>query len=217
MGSNSETKVKCMVRSISDHNTGNVAILVADLGAPGRPAAIIDPLESRVETYEQLMKEFGDLKLTYILQTHVPCDNSKSGALLLKNHFPEAKTVISKASAAQADILVEGGDKIEIGGFALEVKATPGHTKGCVSYVTVENPQMPTPFAFPGHSLLIRGSGRTDLEGGNAEELYQSVHSQLFTLTPRTHVVPGFDYNRAGLRVTTVREEKAHNPYFMKK
>lgn len=46
--------------------------------------------------------------------------------LCMQMHFPNAKTVISKACGAQADILVEGGDKIEIGNLVLEVRQALG-------------------------------------------------------------------------------------------
>ncbi|PNX54438.1 hydroxyacylglutathione hydrolase mitochondrial-like, partial [Trifolium pratense] len=92
---------------------------------------------------------------------------------------PDVKSVISKASGATADIYVEQGDKIRFGNLYIEVRATPGHTLGCLTYVTGDGPDQPQPrMAFTGDTLLIRGCGRTDFQGGSSENLYKSVHSQ---------------------------------------
>lgn len=49
--------------------------------------------------------------------------------------------------------------------FVLQVRATPGHTLGCVTYVTGDAPNQPQPrMAFTGDALLIRGCGRTDFQ-----------------------------------------------------
>jgi sulfur dioxygenase len=125
--------------------------------------------------------------------------------------------VISAASGAKADLLVSHGDILSFGGgdieddagsgggdkIHLQVRATPGHTDGCVSFVCGT-------FAFTGDALFIRGCGRTDFQGGSAELLYDSVHSQLFTLPDETEVYPAHNYK--GLMVSTVGEEKAFNP-----
>ena len=64
--------------------------------------------------------------------------------------------------------------------------------------------------AFTGDTLLIRGCGRTDFQEGDAHQLYTSVHQQVFTLPDTCLLYPGHDY--LGRTVTTVAEEKAHNP-----
>ena len=78
----------------------------------------------------------------------------------------------------QADVLLAPGDKVTMGAVELEVRATPGHTAGCVSYVTAANGGM----VFTGDTLLINGCGRTDFQGGSSADLYESVHTQIFTL-----------------------------------
>src|SRR6185437_5015416 len=64
--------------------------------------------------------------------------------------------------------------------------------------------------AFTGDCLLIRGTGRTDFQEGDARALYRSVHLQLFTLPDSCLLYPGHDYR--GLTVTSVAEERAFNP-----
>ena len=63
---------------------------------------------------------------------------------------------------------------------------------------------------FTGDTLLIRGCGRTDFQQGSAEQLYRSVHEQLFTLPAETVVYPAHDYR--GHRSSTIGEERRHNP-----
>jgi sulfur dioxygenase len=123
----------------------------------------------------------------------------------LKQKIPGLKSVISKASAAKADTAVEPGDRIEFGSRFLEVLATPGHTEGCVSYVADDQS-----FVLTGDTLLIQGCGRTDFQGGSAENLYESVHTQLFSLPSTTTVYPAHDYK--GRFSTTIGAEVDKNP-----
>ena len=71
------------------------------------------------------------------------------------------KSVIGKHSGAVADVKVTHGDLIEFGEDQLEVRCTPGHTNGCLTFVA-HNRRM----AFTGDALLIRGCGRTDFQEG---------------------------------------------------
>ncbi|MEY4576240.1 MAG: hypothetical protein RL701_943, partial [Pseudomonadota bacterium] len=85
------------------------------------------------------------------------------------------------------------------------VRETPGHTRGCISFVCAEAQQV-----FTGDALLIRGCGRTDFQHGDAQALYRSVHEQLFTLPDSTQVYPAHDYK--GRTVSSIGEEKQLNP-----
>ncbi|KAG5569261.1 hypothetical protein H5410_059027 [Solanum commersonii] len=126
---------------------------------------------------------------------------------MLQTKVPGVKSIISKASNAKADLFVEPGDKIYIGDIYLEVRATPGHTLGCLTYVTGDGVNQPQPrMAFTGDALLIRGCGRTDFQGGSSDKLYDSI----FTLPKDTLVYPAHDYK--GFTVSTVGEEMIYNP-----
>lgn len=70
-----------------------------------------------------------------------------------------------------------------------KVRATPGHTNGCVTYVLDDSSM-----CFTGDAVLIRGCGRTDFQEGSAATLYDSVHSQIFTLPDETLLYPAHDY-----------------------
>jgi glyoxylase-like metal-dependent hydrolase (beta-lactamase superfamily II) len=92
---------------------------------------------------------------------------------------------------------------LQIGDIEIEVRHTPGHTSGCVSYVLADR-------VFTGDALLIGGSGRTDFQQGNAGQLYDSITAKLFTLPADTLVYPGHDYH--GNTVSTIKQEMAKNP-----
>jgi rhodanese-related sulfurtransferase len=83
--------------------------------------------------------------------------------------------------------------------------ATPGHTAGCVTYVSADKK-----IAFTGDALLIRSAGRTDFQQGNAHVLYASITQRIFTLPDDCLLYPAHDY--AGRTVTTVAEERRWNP-----
>jgi rhodanese-related sulfurtransferase len=108
-------------------------------------------------------------------------------------------------SASNVDLPLAHGDVVRFGNESLEVRATPGHTDGCLSFVTADHTRV-----FTGDALLVRGAGRTDFQQGSAHNLFQSIQSQLFTLPDSCIVCPGHDYE--GRTATSIGEERAHNP-----
>ncbi|PIN16650.1 Glyoxylase [Handroanthus impetiginosus] len=204
---------KLLFRQLFEKESSTYTYLLADASHPDKPALLVDPVDKTVDRDLSLVKELG-LKLVYAINTHVHADHV-TGTGLLKSKVPGVKSIISKASNAKADLFIEPGDKIIFGDLFLEVRATPGHTLGCVTYVTGDGPDQPQPrMAFTGDALLIRGCGRTDFQGGSSEQLYQSVHSQIFTLPKETLVYPAHDYK--GFSVSTVGEEMQYNPRLTK-
>lgn len=165
-----------------------------------RRACLIDTVASEVENLTQLLSDL-DLKLMYTLETHVHADHI-TGAGLLRQKLGSKSVVHRDAGAMCADILVTDGVILQIGDLEIEVRHTPGHTSGCVSYVMSDR-------VFTGDSLLIDGCGRTDFQQGNAGQLYDSITQQLFTLAPDTLVYPGHDYH--GNTVSTIKQEMAKN------
>ncbi|XP_071525504.1 uncharacterized protein [Panulirus ornatus] len=137
------------------------------------------------------------------MNTHVHADHI-TGSGLLKRLVPGCQSLIAKISGATADAHVEHGDIIAFGNHQLEVRSTPGHTNGCVTYVSHTQK-----FAFTGDALLIRGCGRTDFQEGSPHTLYESVHSQILSLPDDFLLYPAHDYK--GQTVTTVAEEKQYN------
>ncbi|CAH9100127.1 unnamed protein product [Cuscuta europaea] len=204
---------KLLFRQLFEKESSTYTYLLADVLHPEKPALLIDPVDKTMDRDLSLVKELG-LKLIYAINTHVHADHV-TGTGLIKCKDPSVKSIISKASNASADLFVEPGDKIHFGDLFLEVRATPGHTLGCVTYVTGDGSNQPYPrMAFTGDTLLIRGCGRTDFQGGSSEQLYNSVHTQIFTLPKDTFVYPAHDYK--GFTVSTVGEEILYNPRLSK-
>lgn len=215
MGSSSisSSSSKLLFRQLFEKESSTYTYLLADVSHPDKPALLIDPVDKTVDRDVNLIRELG-LKLVYAMNTHVHADHV-TGTGLIKSKVPGAKSVISKASGSKADVLIEPGDRIPFGDLFLEVRATPGHTSGCITYVTGDGPDQPHPrMAFTGDALLIRGCGRTDFQGGSSKQLYESVHSQIFTLPKDTLIYPAHDYK--GFSVSTVGEEIVFNPRLSK-
>ena len=175
--------------------------LLAD--ADSSEAVLVDPVFEQAHRDIALLKELG-IKLMHAVDTHCHADHITSAWMLKK--WTGAKICISKyAGVENADIYLRHGDHINFGRRYLSVRETPGHTNGCLTYV-LDNESM----AFTGDCLLIRGCGRTDFQQGKARNMYQSIHSQIFTLPDETLLYPAHDYR--GLTVTSVAEEKKYNP-----
>jgi sulfur dioxygenase len=188
-------------RQLFDPQSSTYSYLVGDGRA--REAVLIDPVFEQARRDAALVSEL-DLTLVATLETHVHADHV-TGAWLLKRQFGSA-IVVSEASGAQgADRLIAHGDRVTFGSRYLEVRATPGHTRGCVTYV-LDDESM----AYTGDCLLIRGSGRTDFQQGDARAMYRSVRSQILSLPPSCLLYPAHDYR--GLTVTSVAEERRYNP-----
>jgi glyoxylase-like metal-dependent hydrolase (beta-lactamase superfamily II)/rhodanese-related sulfurtransferase len=120
-----------------------------------------------------------------------------TGASMAQAPFGSTIVVSKESGVDGADRYVAHGDKVAFGESALAVRATPGHTQGCVTYV-LDDESM----AFTGDCLLIRGSGRTDFQQGSAQAMYRSVHTQILTLPDACLLYPAHDYR--GLTVTSV-------------
>ncbi|WP_119632774.1 MBL fold metallo-hydrolase [Methylocaldum marinum] len=166
-----------------------------------RRTVLIDPVANEVENYIGRLKQL-DLNLLYTMETHVHADHI-TGSGLLREHLGSKSVVHRDAGAMCADLLVTDGILLQVGDLEIEVRHTPGHTNGCVSYVVGDR-------VFTGDALFIGGCGRTDFQQGDAGRLYDSITKKLFTLPPDTLVYPGHDYN--GNTVSSIKQEMAKNP-----
>ncbi|HVH82487.1 MAG TPA: MBL fold metallo-hydrolase, partial [Stellaceae bacterium] len=188
-------------RQLFDPQSSTYTYLLGD--SQNRAAMLIDPVFEQVRRDVALIDELG-LKVVATLETHVHADHV-SGAFLLKRRCG-SKIMVSKASGAiGADRYLVQDDVIAFGGRRLLVRATPGHTSGCVTYVLDDSSM-----AFTGDCLLIRGSGRTDFQEGDPTAMYRSVREQIFALSAECLLYPAHDYR--GLTVTSVAEERRYNP-----
>ncbi len=188
-------------RQLFDPDSWTYTYLLAD-GGTGE-AVLIDPVYEQVRRDCALLDELG-LSLSHTLETHVHADHV-TGAWLLKQRTASLIAVSEHCGAAGVDRALKDGDHINFGARHLEVRATPGHTVGCLTYVLDDQS-----IAFTGDCLLIRGCGRTDFQQGDAKQMYRSIHQRIFSLPDDCLVYPGHDYR--GLTVTSVGEEKRFNP-----
>lgn len=114
-----------------------------------------------------------------------------------------SKGGVDPVTAEPAEHLLEVDQTLEIGPFACQVRPTPGHSPGSVSFVFPEDG-----FVIAGDALFKGSVGRTDLPGSEPEKLIPAIKESLFTLPDETVVHPGH-----GMQ-TTVGYEKKYNPYF---
>ena len=188
-------------RQSFDPQSSTYTYLLAD-GASGA-AVIIDPVFEQVRRDAALIAELG-LKLLCTLETHVHADHV-TGAWLLKRR-PACRIALSADSgAAGADRYLVADDVVAFGERRLQVRATPGHTGGCLTYVLDDRSM-----AFTGDCLLIRGSGRTDFQQGDPRRCTARCSEQIFSLPDECLLYPAHDYR--GLTVTSVGEERRFNP-----
>ena len=164
-------------------------------------AVLIDPV---LPTWRRDLDELSALGLTlaYTLDTHIHADHITAARKLKR----EAGSRIAHPAIDRlgcADLGVEEGRPLEVGGIRIEPLFTPGHTDGHHAYRVGER-------LLTGDALLIDGCGRTDFQNGDAATLYRSLHDKLFVLPDEMLVYPAHDY--AGRRVSSIGQEKTRNP-----
>jgi sulfur dioxygenase len=189
-----------LFKQLFDQETWTYTYLIADL--INKEAVFIDPVNTHIDDYVALLAEHG-LQLKYSLESHVHADHITAGGLLRQRLG--AQTGVSELCGAQtADVQIKDGDVFSFtNGEQIKVIATPGHTKGSISFLWRDR-------LFSGDSLFIGGCGRTDFQGGDAGALYDCITQRLFTLPDETLVYPGHDYQQRW--VSNIMQERTTNP-----
>ncbi len=161
-----------------------------------------------------------DLALQWVLLTHSHFDHVLAIPEIVRE--TEARVAIHEADAeslyhppewcrafvhdlpegVSADRTLSDGDHVSIGDLDLEVIHTPGHTPGGIS-LRIEAEDI----LFSGDALFREGLGRSDLPGGNARLLQDSITRRLLTMPDRTTVYPGHG------PITTIGHESRNNPW----
>ena len=189
-----------LFRQLFDADTGTFTYLLVDV--PSGEGVLIDAVFERHARDLSLIQELG-ITLLACLDTHAHADHVTGSWLM----HQATGCAIGLAAAARADnvtLPLAHGDRIRFGGRHLEVRSTPGHTDGCISFV-LDDQSM----AFTGDALLVRGCGRCDFQQGNAHTLWRSITEQILSLPDACLLYPAHDYT--GRTVTSVAEEKAFN------
>jgi sulfur dioxygenase len=187
-----------LFRQLVDPESSGFTYLVA--ARSGGEALLIDPVLGQVDLYLRLLEAF-DLRLVFVVDTHGhEAEGSalaelaaRTGCVTLMGEQTRVECVTRK---------LRDGETINIDSIPLQAVYTPGHTADSYSFVAYDR-------VFTGDTLLIRGTGRTDLDTGDARQQFQSLR-KLLKLPGSTLVYPGHDYH--GRCVSTIEEEKAHNP-----
>jgi sulfur dioxygenase len=170
-----------------------------------REAALIDTVKSEKDHYVQLLREL-DLTLVYVLDTHTHADHI-TAAGDLRDATGAATLLGQEAGSPCVSGALHHGQLINLGQLVIEAIHTPGHTDDSYCFLLEHKSQR---YAFTGDTLLIRGTGRTDFQQGDAKAQYHSLFDYLLKLPEHTWVYPGHDYK--GWTRSTIGEEKAHNP-----
>ena len=178
-----------------------------------KEAALIDCSAVDSDINEEL--ERAGAKLKYILLTHGHFDHI---AGIRPN--PEVKVVMHKAdigwlektnqylpmfgmptmTVPEIDIYVQEGDILKLGDLEIKVIHTPGHTQGGVCYLADGK-------LFSGDTIFREAVGRCDLEGGDFDQIVESIKNKIFTLPPQTLIYPGHG------RMSSVEWEREHNRF----
>lgn len=188
-----------LFRQFFDQDSCTYTYLIADTKI--KQAVLIDPVIEQVDRDLNFIQQL-DLKLIYCLETHIHADHI-TGTGKLRELTGCQAVLPENARISCADRCIQDGEVLQMGDVKIQAIATPGHTDGHMAYL-INNTHLLT-----GDSLLFRGCGRTDFQGGDAGVMYDSITQQLFTLPDETLVYPGHDYK--GHTVSTIGEEKQWN------
>jgi sulfur dioxygenase len=186
-------------RQLFDSVSSTYTYLIAS--RHGGEALIIDPVLEKVDRYLQLVREL-DLKLVKAVDTHLHADHV-TGLGALRDRTYCITVMGEQAHADVVSMRVTEGDCIKIEGLSLDALYTPGHTDDSYSFLMGDR-------VFTGDTLLIRGTGRTDFQNGDAHAQYDSIFGKLLKLPNETLVYPAHDYK--GDTVSTIGEEMQFNP-----
>lgn len=184
----------------------------------GKAAGVIDP-GGPVGGIIDFIKEQG-LVLKWIVNTHGHADHIAGNGMLRKEfnaplyiHGGDREMLLEPAAnlsvfmgmgitSPDADKLIKEGDLLNLESEALQVIETPGHTAGGISLYTKG-------LLFAGDTLFFESIGRTDLPGGDHQQLLKSIREKLMTLPPETIVLPGHG------ETTTIEHESRWNSFLI--
>ena len=165
---------------------------------------LVDPVFEQHARDAALVRELG-LKLVTTLDTHCHADHV-TGAWLMKRRLGSRIGLSPAYGATNVDVPLAHGDELRFGDHVIDVRATPGHTSGCLSLVVRDHDMV-----FTGDALLVRGAGRTDFQQRRRRAaLPFDPRAALLAAATTTIVYPAHDYE--GRTSSTIGEEKRFNP-----
>ena len=182
----------------------NFAYIIAD--AETNEAAIVDPgwePQALLDAITENKYNFMQVLLTHGHYDHVQA----LGALLALSG--DKPVYLSEKEAPQLTpqtptlIRMKHNDTLKVGNLSITVIHTPGHSPGCVCFHTGNH-------LITGDLLFVRGCGRTDLPGGNVNEMFESL-GIIVQLPGNTTIYPGHDYGDTPTSMLAM--ERIHNPF----
>jgi glyoxylase-like metal-dependent hydrolase (beta-lactamase superfamily II)/rhodanese-related sulfurtransferase len=169
-------------------------------------AALIDPELGQIDRYLALAAKDG-LRIRYLVDTHTHADHFSATQQLARQLG--VPVVMHGASPAPfVDLRLQGGELLVVGELRLQALHTPGHTRDSMCLCVEDR-------VFTGDTLLIGGTGRTDLPSGDAGALYESLFEGVLKLDPLLKVFPAHEYK--GRSHSTIGQELAENPRLQKR
>jgi glyoxylase-like metal-dependent hydrolase (beta-lactamase superfamily II)/rhodanese-related sulfurtransferase len=169
-------------------------------------AALIDPELSQIDHYIALASRDG-VRIRYLIDTHTHADHF-SATKELARQLNVPVIMHRKSPAPFVDMRLADGEMVVLGKMRLQVLHTPGHTADSMCLQVGDR-------VFTGDTLLIGGTGRTDLPSGDPEALHDSLFGKLLKLDPALKVYPAHDYK--GRSHSTIADELASNPRLQKR
>jgi glyoxylase-like metal-dependent hydrolase (beta-lactamase superfamily II)/rhodanese-related sulfurtransferase len=169
-------------------------------------AALIDPEVRQVDRYQAIAARDG-LRLRFVIDTHTHADHF-SATKQIGEQFGIPVVMHRESAAPFPDLRLDDGDMLAVGNLRLKALHTPGHTRDSICLIAEDR-------VFTGDTLLIGGTGRTDLPTGDPDMLFDSLFGKLLRLDPALKVFPAHDYK--GRSHSTIGEELANNPRLQKK
>ena len=222
------------IRAFFDEPTNTVSYLVSD--PETKTAAVIDPVlnynhrtgKASTASADEILTaaKADDLTIAWVLETHAHADHL-SGAPYIKLktdakvgigvHIRDVQKIFRpifnatdlKGDGSEFDRLFADGEKFKVGSLSVEVLHVPGHTPADIAYKFGDA-------VFVGDTLFMPdyGTARADFPGGNARDLYRSIH-KLLALPDETRLYICHDYKAPSRDTyaweTTVGEQRAQN------
>jgi hydroxyacylglutathione hydrolase len=162
----------------------NFSYIIADENS--KEAAVVDPSYNG-KTLTKLAKD-QNFTVKYVINTHEHGDHTADNQTVKSNLG--AKIVAHISSRIKKDISVVDGDTLTVGKVAIKIIHTPGHTPDGICLLVDDK-------ILTGDTLFVGECGRTDLPGGSAKDMYNSLFQKLMKLDDHVEVYPGHDYGSA--------------------
>ena len=182
----------------------NFVYLIIDRDS--KRTAIVDPAWDMQPIHDYVSKH--ELTISDILLTHSHHDHINGVEDILQQYDPELHLLKAEADFWQAELqrpsLHAGGDQIQLGRTELNILHTPGHTPGSACYQLQDD-------IITGDTLFVFGCGRCDLDGGNPEDMFQTLQKMKHELPAKMQLHPGHNYSCVSC--SSIEDQLTGNPF----